>query len=62
MRGNKPQHPYIASLIRGSIARVNLKDAERDREALTAEVVQSNRMEGRTNQIASSAAAIPSIT
>jgi DNA-binding beta-propeller fold protein YncE len=51
LRGNKPQHPYIASLIRGSIARVNLKDAERDREALTAEVVQSNRMEGRTNQI-----------
>ena len=50
-RGNKPQHPYIASLIRGSIARVNLKGAERDHEALTAEVVRSNRMEGRTNQI-----------
>jgi DNA-binding beta-propeller fold protein YncE len=51
LRGNKPQHPYIASLIRGSVARVNLRDAERDREALTAEVVQSNRMEGRTDQI-----------
>ena len=51
LRGNKLQHPYIASLIRGSIARVNLKDAERDHEALTAEVVRSNRMEGRTNQI-----------
>ncbi len=51
LRGNKPQHPYIASMIRGSIARVNLKDAERDHEALTAEVVQSNRMHGRTNQI-----------
>jgi len=50
-RGNKPQHPYIASLIRGSIARVNLKGAERDHEALTAEVVRSNRIEGRTNQI-----------
>ena len=48
---HKSPHPYIASLIRGSIARVNLKDAERDREALTAEVMQSNRMEGRTNQI-----------
>ena len=48
---HKLEHPYIASLIRGSIARVNLKDAERDRESLTAEVVQSNRMEGRTNQI-----------
>ena len=51
LRGNKPQHPYIASLIRGSVARVNLHDAERDREALTAEVVQSNRMHGRTDQI-----------
>ena len=49
---NKQQHPYIASLIRGSLARVNVADAERDREALTAEVVRSNRMEGRTNQIA----------
>ncbi len=51
LRGNKLPHPYIASMIRGSIARVNLKDAERDHEALTAEVVQSNRMQGRTNQI-----------
>ena len=51
LRGNKLQHPYIASLVRGSIARVNLKDAERDHEALTAEVLQSNRMEGRTDQI-----------
>ena len=49
--GNTPDHPYIASLIRGSLARVNLKDAERDRETLTAEVLRSNRMEGRTNQI-----------
>jgi len=47
----KPQHPYIAALIRGSIARVNLNDTERDRESLTAEVVRSNRMEGRTNQV-----------
>jgi len=52
MPGNKQGHPYIASLISGSIARVNLNDAERDRESLTAEVVRSNRMEGRTNQFA----------
>ncbi len=49
--GNRSPHPYIASMIHGSLARVNVKDAERDREALTAEVVRSNRMEGRTNQI-----------
>jgi len=52
LSGNKQQHPYIASMIRGSIARVNRKNAERDRESLTAEVVQSNRMEGRTSEIA----------
>jgi DNA-binding beta-propeller fold protein YncE len=45
-------HPYIASLIHGSVARVNLADAERDHESLTAEVLRANRMEGRTNQIA----------
>jgi len=48
----KRQHPYIPSLIRGSIARVNLSDAERDREKLTREVVRSNQMEGRTGAIA----------
>jgi DNA-binding beta-propeller fold protein YncE len=50
LRINKP-HPYIASLIHGSVSRVNLKAAERDHEGLTAEVLRSNRMEGRTNQI-----------
>jgi DNA-binding beta-propeller fold protein YncE len=59
LSGNKQRHPYIASMIRGSIARVNMKDAERDREALTAEVVQSNRMEGRTNEIAFQSGANP---
>ncbi len=51
-RGEKQGHPYIASLIRGSVARVNLKDAERDHENLTAEVLHSNRMEGRSQDIA----------
>ena len=50
-RGGKPQHPYIATLIQGSIARVNLQDTERDHETLTAEVLRSNRMEGRTSEI-----------
>jgi DNA-binding beta-propeller fold protein YncE len=50
-RSGKRQHPYIASLIHGSIARVNLPDAERDRAKLTQEVVRSNQMEGRTGEI-----------
>src|SRR5271157_2293166 len=47
----KRQHPYIPSLIRGSIARVNLSDAEREREKLTQEVLSSNQMEGRTGEM-----------
>src|SRR5271157_2336838 len=47
----KTQHPYIPSLIRGSVARVNLPTAERDRAKLTQEVVRSNQMEGRTGEI-----------
>src|SRR5271165_75246 len=47
----KRQHPYIPSLIRGSIARVNLPNAEREREKLTQEVARSNQMEGRTGEI-----------
>ncbi|HVP56270.1 MAG TPA: beta-propeller fold lactonase family protein [Candidatus Eisenbacteria bacterium] len=49
--GSKQKHPYIATLVRGSLARINLQEAERDHELLTAEVLRSNRMEGRTNQI-----------
>ena len=51
LRGNKQQHPYIASLIRGSLARIDLQQAERDHETLTAEVLRSNLMEGRTDEI-----------
>src|SRR5208337_1837264 len=47
----KRQHPYIPSLIRGSVARVHLPTAERDSEQLTREVVGSNQMEGRTGEI-----------
>ena len=47
----KQQHPYIASMIRGSIARVNLPAAEREPEKLTQEVVRSNQMEGRMGEI-----------
>ena len=48
---HKRLHPYIASLVRGSLARINLQETERDHEALTAEVLAANRMEGRTNEI-----------
>jgi DNA-binding beta-propeller fold protein YncE len=47
----KRQHPYIASMIRGSIARVQLADGQHDREKLTEEVVRSNQMEGRNGSI-----------
>ena len=47
----KRRHPYIGTLIRGSIARVSLAESERNRETLTQEVVRSNQMEGRTGEI-----------
>ncbi len=48
----KRYHPYIATLIRGSIARVNPVEAGRDQKKLTEEVLRSNLMEGRTGEIA----------
>jgi DNA-binding beta-propeller fold protein YncE len=50
-RPGKRGHPYIASMIRGSIARVNLPDAERNWQKVTQEVLRSNLMEGRTGEI-----------
>ncbi|MGA7459924.1 MAG: beta-propeller fold lactonase family protein [Candidatus Korobacteraceae bacterium] len=49
---SKRYHPYIATMIRGSIARVNLVEAEHDQKKLTEEVLHSNLMEGRTGEIA----------
>ena len=48
---NTQHHPYIASLIHGSIARVKLPEAEQQRAKLTEEVVRSNKMAGRTGEI-----------
>jgi Lactonase, 7-bladed beta-propeller len=45
-------HPYIPSLIRGSIARIDLAQAYKDRKDLTLEVLRSNRMEGRIGELA----------
>ncbi len=39
-------------MIRGSLARVNLAEAERDQKKLTEEVLRSNLLEGRTGEIA----------
>ena len=47
----KRRHPYIGTLIRGSIAQVSLSESERNREKLTQEVIRSNQMEGRTGEI-----------
>ena len=50
-QSGKAIHPYIAALIRGSIARVNLRQAEVDQPKLTEEVLRSNRIDGRTGEI-----------
>ena len=50
-RPGKRRHPYIGTLIRGSIARVSLAEAESNRDKLTHEVVHGNQMEGRTGEI-----------
>ncbi len=50
-RRGKRSHPYIATLIHGSIARVSLTDAEGHPDKLTEEVVRGNQMEGRIGTI-----------
>jgi len=37
-------HPYIASMIHGSVARIDVKQAHRQHDKLTQEVLRSNRM------------------
>jgi YVTN family beta-propeller protein len=44
-------HPYIASLIRGSIAKLSIRDAERSLAQSTNEVLRSNLMLGRGDTI-----------
>ncbi len=53
------RHPYIASLIRGSVARVDLAQAAKERDQLTQQVLSSNRMSGRTGELAFKAGANP---
>ncbi|MBZ5627959.1 MAG: bifunctional YncE family protein/alkaline phosphatase family protein [Acidobacteriia bacterium] len=44
-------HTYIAALLHGSIARVNIADAEKNLAALTREVEESNLMNGRADSL-----------
>ncbi len=53
------RHPYIASLIHGSMARINLAQADKERAQLTQEVLNSNRMQGRTGEFAFKSGANP---
>ncbi|HZP23983.1 MAG TPA: phosphoesterase [Terriglobales bacterium] len=55
----KGPHQYIATMLHGSIARVNLPDAERRRDELTAEVVRSNQVSGRTAEVSFKGGANP---
>ncbi|HLH08724.1 MAG TPA: beta-propeller fold lactonase family protein [Terriglobales bacterium] len=45
------RHPYIATLLHGSIARIKVPEAEKNLSALTQEVLDSNLMNGRTEAI-----------
>src|SRR5262249_47559161 len=46
------KHPYIASLIHGSVARIRWSEAERELPSLTEEVMEANLMRERAQQLA----------
>lgn len=48
-------HPYIASLLHGSIARVEIASAEKNLSELTRQVTENNRMTGRVEDVPFSA-------
>ena len=52
-------HPYIATLLHGSVARVNIPAAQQDLAALTHEVEESNLMNGRAERVAFKSGANP---
>ena len=49
--GPNKKHEYIASLLQGSLARVDLKQAEQNLKELTGEVLESNLMNGRAGTL-----------
>lgn len=46
------KHAYIVSLLHGSVARIDLAAAEKQSEKLMEEVLRTNRMSGRTGELA----------
>ncbi len=48
-RESDRQHPYIVSLIRGSVSRLNIPETERALAQFTQEVLESNLMRGNSN-------------
>jgi DNA-binding beta-propeller fold protein YncE len=46
------EHPYIASMIHGSLARLDLKQVDKRRNELTQEVLLSNRMKANSAEFA----------
>lgn len=46
-----PTHPYILTLVHGSVARVSISGSLKDWKQLTAEVAQNNLMNGRSGMI-----------
>ena len=53
------RHPYIASLIRGSVARIDLAKAAQESKQLTQEVLDNNRMQGRNGEFTFKSGANP---
>ena len=51
-RPSMGQHPYIPTMLRSSIATINIPDAMQNLPALTKQVMESNLMSGRSGQIA----------
>lgn len=49
--GYRKGYTYIATLLKGSLARVNLKEIEPSLKQLTGEVLESNLMNGRTGTL-----------
>jgi hypothetical protein len=49
--GPNMNHEYIATLLQGSLARVDLKQAEQNLKELTGEVLESNLMNGRASTL-----------
>jgi DNA-binding beta-propeller fold protein YncE len=49
--GHRKGYTYISALLKGSLARVNLKEVEPQLRQLTGEVLESNLMNGRTGTL-----------